>query len=845
MSDYLLGQPDLSPGLSGVPVEDAQNGGQLSVAQAMAQKPGADEAVDWDALKHLGDVFTTARKSDEVNSGILAQGIATQEAAEQRNAQIQAATGVQLDNPYRRAPITGTEIDDPNASAIDKTALQSYAAAHPEYHPGEIPPAGDQAELDGYRVDAWRGLLGGLAKDHPDQASTIGATTPIEPEAAALANGRAAAASQAYGEGGAASWLASFGGGAAAMRRDPVQMAGLFAGPVEGGADLLGSSLFGRIVAKGFGQALTNAGLQAVEEPTTQAWRASLGQESGFIPALKDIGFAGLFGFLPGAAHEAVAGLFKAAIGGSREAAAELAQKIPASVAPELHAAIASDAADRAAPAPPATVKPADAAQVYREAVRFGEDPANNPLPEPAPAIRPGVDDTAAVKAIAADRDQALRQASPDLFGGDGEPEADGPSGRAFGGVGVVVEKTRRGALISDVFPGSPAEAAGLRIGDILTHVDDSPADAKAPGAYGLRGEIGTSVKASVVRGDEPPHHFEITRAEIGGGKRPDALGSRLRQANADFDAGDPFRTVDVLRRDPALIESALASERPDIRMAGHLASLSDDAMQRVRNGEVDPLYARHVAALIADPAEHGATLDELAHFQPADEAAARQIVSDRAQLLGYPDAAQALLGGAPERIISATVEHRGVIYEGVNHASALQRLESENGVRLDDISDDALSAGFKTSRGRIVSREEAATIAGGAGQIRPAQAGRAALIAEHTDMAAPAPRELPVVIPRETPAERAAHRAELEAGLKGEAAEGETKTPSNEQEKTGAPENAIAKPPKTRDRLLDAVPTGVRLDGADYSAVARQDLLDAASPHKSLLANLLRNCPL
>lgn len=760
MSNSFLGQPDLPPIGAGVPVEDALAGAAPSVAQALAQKPVDEEGVDWDALKHLGQVFTTARKSDEVNSGILANGIAAQEAAEQRNAQIQAATGVQLDNPYRRAPITGTELDDPSASPIDKMALQSYAAAHPEYHPGEIPPGGDQAELDGYRANAWRGQLAGLATEHPDQASIIGADQPIEPDANALANSRAAAASQTYGAGGAAAWLASFAGGAAAMRRDPIQMAGLFAGPVEGAAlkvtDLLGSGLFGRMMAKGVGQGLTNAALQTAEEPTTQAWRASLGQESGIVPALKDIGFAGLFGFVPGAAHEGAASLIKAAIGGSRQAAAELAQKIPASVAPELHAAIASDAADRAAPEPPATVKPADAVQVYREAVRFGEDPTNNPLPEPAPAIRPGVDDKAAIKALAADRDLSLRQAQPDLFG-----QVDDLENRISGARSAVAQRQAEAAA-------APPPVLDERIADLQSQLDAFTGKRKSsPAAKGLRDQIAGLQEGAAAQGEG--EGAKAKNAEIAARlnladlqQRRAALGPRVRQANADFNAGDPFRTVDVLRRDPALIESALSSERPDVKMAGQLASLSDDAMQRVRNGEVDPAYAAHVGAMVADPLDHGSYLDELAHFRPANDAAARQVISDAMRERAFPQAVQAMLGGDPGPVIT-----------------------------------------LDSARGGLVEALRA----------RAAQA----------DQPREVPVTIPRETPAERAAHRAELEAGLKGEASG--TEGAEKSPQDPDAKKTAPEK-IGAPLKKPDRLLDAIPTGFAEDGGDYRPVSREELI-------------------
>ncbi|HEY8838788.1 MAG TPA: hypothetical protein VIO16_14170 [Dehalococcoidia bacterium] len=85
-------------------------------------------------------------------------------------------------------------------------------------------------------------------------------------------------------------------------------------------------------------------------------------------------------------------------------------------------------------------------------------------------------------------------------------------------------------------------------------------------------------------------------------------------------------------------------------------------------------------------------------------------------------DIAQAL---EPERIRGATIEHEGKIYEAANHADAIAKLETERGVRLDDISDQTVSAGFVTTKGRVVDREEALGIARREEQHSPDSASR------------------------------------------------------------------------------------------------------------------------
>ncbi len=390
MSAFLDDAADLGPGASGVPVYDAQQNG------ASSWSPG-----------HLADVFSSADQSAQLNSLLTSGTIAAQEAAHNRNAAIQAATGVQPENPYGRPPLTGTEGDDPNASPLDKRALQLLQQNDPSYHQYEVPPLSMHAAVNGFREQAYQEQLQGLARQYPDQASVIQADTL--PSGPALARQTAGQAQQVYGQGGVVPWLASTAGSLAAIRRDPVQVAALALGGVEeAGAKVLGvvgDNLFGRMMAKGVAQGLTNAGVQAAEEPMMQDWKSKTGQATGVMPALGDVGMASLFGLAGGALHEGVATAFRAATGGSRAAAAKLAAAIPADVAPELHAAVQADTFDRAAEAPPPGINPGPALQAVRDAVRAGEGEPYAPLAEPAPIAAPGVTDEAA---------SALVRAKPD-----------------------------------------------------------------------------------------------------------------------------------------------------------------------------------------------------------------------------------------------------------------------------------------------------------------------------------------------------------------------------------------------------------------------------------------------
>ena len=73
-----------------------------------------------------------------------------------------------------------------------------------------------------------------------------------------------------------------------------------------------------------------------------------------------------------------------------------------------------------------------------------------------------------------------------------------------FGGIGVVIEYNDRDETIqvTTVYPDSPAEAAGIMVGDYITAVDGVSVEelGHRNAVYYIRGEIGTSVDVTVLR---------------------------------------------------------------------------------------------------------------------------------------------------------------------------------------------------------------------------------------------------------------------------------------------------------------------------------------------------------
>jgi len=100
--------------------------------------------------------------------------------------------------------------------------------------------------------------------------------------------------------------------------------------------------------------------------------------------------------------------------------------------------------------------------------------------------------------------------------------------GRLAAGIGAEldVDPQTHAVRVVDVFPGGPAEAAGLAAGDVLTAIDGSAPPATTPAAVGtaLRGTTGSTVRIEFSRGGEA-HEVTIVRRLIAA---PDVTGRQL-----------------------------------------------------------------------------------------------------------------------------------------------------------------------------------------------------------------------------------------------------------------------------------------------------------------------------
>jgi carboxyl-terminal processing protease len=86
----------------------------------------------------------------------------------------------------------------------------------------------------------------------------------------------------------------------------------------------------------------------------------------------------------------------------------------------------------------------------------------------------------------------------------------------AFEGIGTAIRGVPRGLRIETVYPGSPAEKAGIRTGDVVTHADGRRLAglAEAAATALIKGRAGTRVRLRIRRGDRTLDK-RVTRARI------------------------------------------------------------------------------------------------------------------------------------------------------------------------------------------------------------------------------------------------------------------------------------------------------------------------------------------
>jgi C-terminal processing protease CtpA/Prc len=91
---------------------------------------------------------------------------------------------------------------------------------------------------------------------------------------------------------------------------------------------------------------------------------------------------------------------------------------------------------------------------------------------------------------------------------------------RDFGGVGIDGVPWADGRIaVKQLVTGGPAQLAGIRVGDIITHIDGKPtrgSDFRKMVDHRLRGRTGTTVQINIIRpGETKPRVFILTRRQL------------------------------------------------------------------------------------------------------------------------------------------------------------------------------------------------------------------------------------------------------------------------------------------------------------------------------------------
>jgi C-terminal processing protease CtpA/Prc len=89
-----------------------------------------------------------------------------------------------------------------------------------------------------------------------------------------------------------------------------------------------------------------------------------------------------------------------------------------------------------------------------------------------------------------------------------------------FGGVGIDGAPWADGRIVvKQLVEGGPAQLAGVRVGDLITHIDGKPTEGsnfREMVEYRLRGRAGTTVMIRIIRpGERKPHIFKLLRRQL------------------------------------------------------------------------------------------------------------------------------------------------------------------------------------------------------------------------------------------------------------------------------------------------------------------------------------------
>ncbi|WP_024349632.1 hypothetical protein [Aurantimonas coralicida] len=575
----------------------------------------ASDLLHDETRSRMGELYSATDEAQTFIDNTYSREDAALEAYDRRIAQIHEATGVQLQNPLqaaKAAAITSGPLTVPIDPFGTRRRIQSDAAA---------------ALADFNRQ------LGELSGKFPGQAALFNPDFAEETKAVVTA---AEARLTAAGQGdmtGVSRVAATLAGSFRGALRDPLQIATIFLGGGAGTA----RTVLGRIGQTIATEAIINAGVEGVVQTSAQRWRTENGLESGIVPALKQVGLAGLFG---------------GAFGGLVRGAGEAARALKVTDGPGREAL---------------------------ERVIIGEPQAGD-LRVVADRLGIDMDDFETRVFDVAREQQALDEASfgpvPDGITADEASrliregierlEADGPA------PGGAVQKPARPPeelpILSEATP-APARSLSVRDKPVAFERFDPDALETDAATYQYKGggdEAGVTDRLRGVKSWDPTASGKVIVHERADGKRYVADGHQrmglARRIKAEGDEtvrldGYLFREADgwtaedvralaakknlqegsgeaidaarIMRDRPEILDDALPTTGPMIRKATGLARLSDDAWGMAVNGVVDENKAALVGELIADPTLQAAAISDLAKFDPASDRAARLLLEE------------------------------------------------------------------------------------------------------------------------------------------------------------------------------------------------------------------------
>jgi hypothetical protein len=624
--------------------------------------PGADKSFLETAFSGgthgIGEVYDAAKSAAELTSGALTLRDVRSNIYDDLSRQVKAATGVELDNPTAIG-----QAQAPNIAELVRQRTASGLGAD-----GAIPDFMAQRERD--LMDQVRALK----QQQPGKMLGVDVDTPIEDRMKQRFSASADALARAKDDTGLNPIL-RFGaetlGSMVGSRGDPLFWAS-FALPAGG----FGANVATRIGTAALLQGGGMAALSATQQPAQQALREKVGLAPNAGEQILEAGLGGALigGGLRGA-HEMLAPIIQRIIGGSAKPADyAAAAEAGVHVDEPTQQAIAQEAeavrAHSETFSHPDTVPDQTASTAFFEGLSHAENP-DAPPPLVDRSVPKGTTDALARELV--DKTQSPGEAIDALKAHDLNYEPAVYDQK-------ISERAR--ALAPDTFTAADvldSRIASLR-GQIAEAVNGPPPAAPANGRVDLlQGQLsGVQRQLDAITGKRRSSPRAIALREQAAALGDEIAAARAEAANAlAANAALAQDRIQAMRlhlndtisdrarmgpeiaaaraaaeREAALlgvkrgaIESALASDDPHLRDLGRLASLGDDALKIVRQGEVEPVHGAIVAGTTLDEAKQAQLLSVIKEAKPESVEEARQVVTEHLAAEAAPEAAVARMG--------------------------------------------------------------------------------------------------------------------------------------------------------------------------------------------------------